>query len=66
MPPLAVFEEKMDAMNAGYEQAKEVIRRYDEVISDKANKGAIKEIHEILKQYIKTEKVTKIQDGIAK
>lgn len=53
-------------MNAGYEQAKEMIRRYDEVISDKANKGSIKEIHEILKQYVKTERLTKIQEGIAK
>jgi len=36
----------MDMMAQGYEQSKEMIRRYDEVLSEKANKTAIKDIHE--------------------
>jgi hypothetical protein len=32
---------------------KEMIRRYDEVISQKANKLAIKELYEHLDQYLK-------------
>jgi hypothetical protein len=44
IPPLAGFDEKMDNMAAGYEQSKEMLRRYDEVLTEKANKTAIKEL----------------------
>ncbi|CDW75242.1 UNKNOWN [Stylonychia lemnae] len=50
LPPLAHFEEKMDRMNQGYEQSKEMIRRYDEIISDKANKVAINEIYQYVNE----------------
>lgn len=54
----------MDAMAAGYEQSKEMIRRYDEVISDKANKSAIKDVYEAMKPLVRTADLRKIQDGI--
>ncbi len=60
MPPLATFEKKMDDMAAGYEQSKEVIRRYDEVISDKAGKGAIKEVYEAMKPLVKNDHLKKV------
>ncbi len=44
IPPLAGFDAKMDMMSQSYEQSKEMIRRYDEVLLDKANKTSIKEI----------------------
>ena len=64
MPPLSVFEEKMDSMAAGYEQSKEMIRRYDEVISDKASKRAITEIYEAMKPFVKQDQLRRVQDGI--
>jgi hypothetical protein len=54
----------MDVMAAGYEQSKEMIRRYDEVISDKANKSAIKDVYEAMKPLVRTADLRKIQDGI--
>ncbi len=53
IPPLAGFDAKMDMMSQGYEQSKEMIRRYDEVLLDKANKTSIKEIHEHFKLFSK-------------
>lgn len=58
LPPLSGFEKKMEDMHAGYEQSKEMIRRYDEVISDKAGKTSIRELHEQLRHFIKMEKLT--------
>jgi hypothetical protein len=60
LPPLSTFEEKMDEMSASYEQSKEVIRRYDEIISDKASKTSIKELYEYVRRFIETKKVTEI------
>ena len=51
IPPLAGFDQKMDMMAQGYEQSKEMIRRYDEVLNEKANKIAIKDLYEHLKLY---------------
>lgn len=64
MPPLAVFEEKMDMMAAGYEQSKEMIRRYDEVMSDKASKRAITEVYEAMKPFVKQDHLKRVQEGI--
>jgi hypothetical protein len=64
MPPLATFEQKMDEMAAGYEQSKEVIRRYDEVISDKASKSAIKDVYDAMKPFVKNDFLKKVQEGI--
>ncbi len=66
LPPLSTFEAKMDEMSASYEQSKEMIRRYDEVISDKANKTAIKEIYEVMRNYPRNEKIKEIQGGFQK
>ena len=49
LPPMSLFESKMNEMSQGYEQSMEMIRRYDEVISDKANKTAIIELYSVLK-----------------
>lgn len=51
-------------MSASYEQSKEVIRRYDEIISEKASKTSIKELYEFIRRYIETKKVQEIQHGI--
>lgn len=64
MPPLATFEQKMDDMAAGYEQSKEVIRRYDEVISDKASKKAISDVYEAMKPLVREGTLKKVQEGI--
>lgn len=48
MPTLNKYDEKMQEMSLGYEQSMEMIRRYDEVITEKANKLAIKEVYEHL------------------
>lgn len=53
LPPLSTFESKMDEMSDSYEQSKEMIRRYDEIMSDKANKTAIKEIYEYMRHFVK-------------
>jgi uncharacterized phage infection (PIP) family protein YhgE len=36
----------MEVMSRDYEQSKEMIRRYDEVLLEKANKLAVKELYE--------------------
>jgi vancomycin resistance protein YoaR len=64
IPPLAGFDEKMDNMAAGYEQSKEMLRRYDEVLTEKANKTAIKELQEHMKIFVKQEKLVKVQGEI--
>jgi hypothetical protein len=66
LPPLSTFEAKMDAMQVGYDQSKEMIRRYDEIISDKANKTAIKEIYELMRHFIKMDKLKEFQTNIDK
>jgi len=38
LPPLAKYEDKMNEFSKEHEQSKEIIRRYDEVIADKASK----------------------------
>eukprot|EP00347_Sterkiella_histriomuscorum_P007561 403348445 len=48
MPPLSSFESKMMEMSRDYDQSKEMIRRYDEVLLEKANKMAIKEVYETM------------------
>lgn len=60
LPPLSTFEAKMDEMSASYEQSKEMIRRYDEVLSDKAGKTAIKEIYEHMRRFIESKAVKDI------
>ena len=64
LPPLSSFEAKMDEMSSSYEQSKEVIRRYDEIISEKASKTSIKELYEFIRRFIETKKVQDIQLGI--
>ncbi len=41
-----------------------MIRRYDEVISDKASKSAIKDVYEAMKPFVKQDQLRKVQDGI--
>jgi len=36
----------MEVMSRDYEQSKEMIRRYDEVLLEKANKMAVKDLYE--------------------
>lgn len=56
----------MDEMSDSYEQSKEMIRRYDEIMSDKANKTAIKEIYEVMRNYVRQEKIKEITTGFQK
>lgn len=56
----------MDEMSASYEQSKEVIRRYDEIISEKASKTSIKELYEFVRRFIESKKVQEIEAGIQK
>jgi uncharacterized protein YeeX (DUF496 family) len=42
----------------------EMIRRYDEVLLEKANKTSIKDIHENLKLYSRKSKIEKMQTDI--
>jgi len=60
LPPLSNFEGKMLNMSAGFEQSKEMIRRYDEIMSEKANKSAIKEIYEHMKGLAKEIKIKEV------
>ena len=52
MPALNGFEEKMELMSTEYEQAKEIIVRYDEVIAQKASKESLLEIKEHLETFL--------------
>ena len=61
LSPLATFEAKMEEMGDSYEQSKEMIRRYDEVMSDKASKTAIKEIYELMRHFVKMDKIKEVQ-----
>lgn len=47
------FEDKMLEMSKDYEQAKEIIRRYDEILAEKASKTSVKEIYEHFNIYVK-------------
>ena len=38
-----------------FEQSKEMIARYDEIISNKANKVSIAEIYDAMSQFVKKE-----------
>jgi hypothetical protein len=62
LPPLSTFESKMTEMSLGYEQSKEIIIRYDEILSEKANKTAIKELYENMRNYIKVDKFKEHQN----
>jgi hypothetical protein len=48
LPPLSTFEDKMLLMSSEYEQAKEIIGHYDEIISEKANKTTITELYHFM------------------
>jgi hypothetical protein len=52
MPTLKNYEQKMMVMGNEYEQSKEMIRRYDEILSEKANKMAIIEVYEHCNKYV--------------
>ena len=43
-----------------------MIRRYDEVLSDKANKTAIKEVYEQLRKFVTLDKVKELQAGMTR
>ena len=43
-----------------------MIRRYDEIMSDKANKTAIKEIYEYMRHFVKQDKIKEMQTGFTK
>ena len=66
LPPLSTFEAKMEEMSASYEQSKEMIRRYDEIMSEKASKTAIKEIYEVMRHFVRHEKIKEVQTQTAK
>ena len=66
IPPLSAFETKMNEMCSGYEQSREMIRRYDEIISEKANKTAVKEVYEIMRNFIKIDKLKEFSATIDK
>lgn len=52
MPSLKSFEDNVISLNRDMDQHHEIIRRYDEVISDKASKIAIKEIYGHFNKYL--------------
>lgn len=66
LPPLSGFECKMEEMSASYEQSKEMIRRYDEVMSEKASKTAIKEIYEVMRNYARQERIKEVHNALNK
>lgn len=51
MPVVKQMEDTVIQHNQDMDQHKEMIRRFDEVILTKANKVAIEDIYETLKQY---------------
>jgi hemerythrin-like domain-containing protein len=51
LPPLSKFEDKMYDMTKEHEQAKEIIRGYDEVLAEKASKTSIREVYQYVKKY---------------
>ena len=56
MPTLQSFEDKMNQMSNSYEQSMEIIRRYDEIIADKASKTTVLEVYQYIKSYLLEEK----------
>ena len=48
MPPIKQFEEKMELFYQEQEQMKEIISRYDDALSLKANKAVLFEIEKIV------------------
>jgi len=44
LPQLREFKDVMQEFSDGYEQMKEMVRRFDEVLSEKASKMAINEL----------------------
>ena len=52
IPTLSQFETKMEEMSTGYEQSMEIIRRYDEIIAEKASKTSIFEIYQHLEIFL--------------
>ncbi len=60
LPPLSTFEAKMEEMGDSYEQSKEMIRRYDEIMSEKASKSTIKEIYEVMRNFVRHEKIKEV------
>lgn len=61
VPEMKKFEDNMIEMSKEYEQSKEIIRRYDEVLMEKASKTAIKGIHENFKEYLESKKFKKFE-----
>lgn len=57
----------MQEFSAGYDQIKEMIRRFDEVISEKASKMAINELEfHVENHYVKKKYWDKLQEEINK
>lgn len=44
IPAVKEFREQMQGYSNGYEQMKEMVRRFDEVLSEKASKMAVNEL----------------------
>ena len=62
LPPLKRVEERVLLMSSEHEQNKEMIRRYDEVLAQKANKAALRELKEDAdKTYAKMESVDRVR-----
>ena len=47
------FEDRMKEMSDDYEKSKEIILRYDEIITEKASKTSIQEIYLFLEGFLK-------------
>lgn len=49
-------------MSQNYEQSMEIIRRYDEVIAEKASKTTVLEVYQYIKSYLLEEKHLQYKD----
>lgn len=67
VPLLSEFKKKMEDHDEGYAQMKEMVRRFDEVLSEKASKMAINELQFYVEQhYVKKKYWDKLQEEINK
>ena len=52
---MRTFEQTMQEMSGDHERMKEMIRRFDEVLTEKANKLSVAEVYAYLANFVKTD-----------
>eukprot|EP00347_Sterkiella_histriomuscorum_P017210 403350256 len=67
IPPINEFRKTMDEYNDGYAQMQQMVRRFDEVLSEKASKMSINELQYFVEcNYVKKKYWDKLQEEINK